>query len=133
MRTISASAVQVAIKLESSTSPDDHFAATPDCRVQVAGSGCTAAGRSSPTVYAGSVAAAIVQNDTREIKINTAPDDHLVAGPHCRVITSAKGRAASACCRPTVRGGIVPAAGVDVVGIGVITAPHDHLGAAPDG
>ncbi len=43
---------------------------------------------------------------------HSAPDDHFTAGPHCRVIDSRIGRVGGAGGCPTVRAGIISAAGV---------------------
>src|SRR4051812_45651851 len=61
----------------------------------------------------------------------SAPHDHLTAGPDCRVKGSARGRVGRAGGCPTIRGGIVSTAGVEI-GAVIKSAPHDHLAAGPD-
>ena len=57
---------------------------------------------------------------------NSAPDDHLTAGPDCCVIGSGRGRVDGAGGRPTIRGGIVsPPANTPA-------APDSHFAASPD-
>ena len=51
----------------------------------------------------------------RLIVIVSAPDDHFAAGPDCRVKVSGSGRVGGAGGCPTVRAGIVSAAGVQIV------------------
>ena len=57
------------------------------------------------------------------------PDDHFTAGPDCCVKVSANGRVGGAGGRPTIRAGIVSAAGVRIADI--ISAPDDHFTAGP--
>ena len=47
--------------LEAESTPDDHFAARPDCRVKVSGSGRVGSAGGCPTVRAGIVSPAGVQ------------------------------------------------------------------------
>src|ERR1051326_4111767 len=55
-----------------------------------------------------------------------APNDHFTAGPRCRVTGSSRSCVSRAGACPTIRAGIVSAAGV------VITpAPNDHFTAGP--
>src|SRR5439155_6030973 len=63
--------------------------------------------------------------------IPSGPDDHFIAGPHCRVSGSTSRRVGSAGSCPTVRAGIVSPAGVQP-GAAVKSAPDDHFGASPD-
>ena len=62
--------------------------------------------------------------------IPAAPDDHLTAGPDCRMVVSGSGRVGGAGGRPTVGAGIVSASGVQT-GAVVISAPDDHFAASP--
>ena len=59
------------------------------------------------------------------------PDDHFTAGPHCRVIKSAIGRADEARGSPTIGAGIVSPAGAQQ-DMGIQPAPDDHFAAGPD-
>ena len=63
--------------------------------------------------------------------VTCTPNDHFTAGPHCRVIASARGRVDGAGRCPTVRAGIVSPASVERR-IAVISAPNDHFTAGPD-
>ena len=54
----------------------------------------------------------------------SAPDDHFSAGPHCRVTVSGRGRVGGAGGCPTVRAGIVSAAGVQTVAGGGAMPPQ---------
>src|SRR5204862_2092428 len=63
--------------------------------------------------------------------INTAPDDHFTASPHCRVTFSCRGRGASPRADPTIRTGIVSSAGVHII-VAICSAPDDHFIAGPD-
>ena len=65
-----------------------------------------------------------------DVKINSAPHDHLAAAPHCRVITSAKGRAGGAGGCPTVATRVVSPAGVPIHAAGN-SAPDDHFAVGP--
>ena len=60
-----------------------------------------------------------------------APDDHFTAGPHCCVISSASGRFGRAGRCPSVRAGIISAAGVQIADT-VKSAPDNHFAAGPD-
>jgi hypothetical protein len=60
------------------------------------------------------------------------PHNHLITGPHRRVSGSGIGRANRAGGCPTVGAGIVSAASFEKVKI-VVSAPHDHVTASPDG
>ena len=91
------------------STPDDHFAAGPDCRVSVSAGGRVGGAGGCPTIRAGIVSPAGVQ---KIVAIISAPDDHFTAGPDCRVSSSASGRVGGAGGRPTIGAGIVSAAGV---------------------
>ena len=91
------------------SAPDDHFAAGPHRRVRVAGGGRVGGAGGCPTVGAGIVSPASVQDSRCRY---SAPDDHFAAGPDCRVIVAGSGRVGGAGGCPTVRAGIVSAAGV---------------------
>jgi hypothetical protein len=60
------------------------------------------------------------------------PDDHLTAGPHCRVTAAVKGHVCGAGSPPTIGTGIVSSAGIQIRGRDVARAtPHDHFAARP--
>src|SRR4029077_18293150 len=60
----------------------------------------------------------------------SAPNDHLTASPHCRVIESPSGRVDAAGACPSVRAWIVSAADVQKRPA-LITAPDNHFDAGP--
>ena len=60
------------------------------------------------------------------VRIGSASDNHLAAGPNCRVKLSASGGVGEASGRPTVRTGIISAAGIQEG-----SAPDDHVTARP--
>src|SRR5262249_34829567 len=61
--------------------------------------------------------------------VGSAPDDHLTASPHCRVIVSGFGRGGGAGGCPTIYAGIVSSAGVQKAAPD--SAPDDHFPASP--
>jgi hypothetical protein len=62
--------------------------------------------------------------------VSSAPDDHLSAGPHCRVIVPGRWRIDRARGCPTVCAGAVSPAGVHQ-GAAADSAPDDHFAARP--
>src|SRR4029450_9452007 len=112
------------------SAPDDHFAVGQDDSV-VAPRGrriCRAGG--CPTVRDRVVPSAGGQNlSTATITICTpAPDDHFAAGPCRGVNRSGSGGIGRAGDRPTIRAGIVSAAGVERT---KGSAPDDHFTPGP--
>ena len=101
----------------SPSTPDDHFAPSPDCSVTRSERGRVGEAGSCPTVRYG-----IVFPTTA----TSTPDDHFTAGPDCSVSTSRLRRVEGVGSRPTVRAGIVSPAGVHEV-----AAPDDHFTASP--
>ena len=71
------------------SAPDDHFTASPYCRVTVSGIGRVGGAGGCPTVGAGIISSAGVQKVP--LPSHSAPDDHFAAGPHCRVNARAAG------------------------------------------
>jgi hypothetical protein len=70
------------------------------------------------------VYSAVVQTG---VIIGTTPDDHFIAGPDCRAVSSPTRCVVRANRCPTIRAGIVSAAA------GVIkSAPDDHFATRPD-
>ena len=67
----------------------------------------------------------------RTAAIIPTPNDHFIAGPNCHVPNSARGGVGRACGYPTIRAGIVSAAGVEVRAVG-ISAPDNDLTARPN-
>jgi len=113
LRAISPAGVQAVVAtIIKIPTPDDHFSASPDCRVQVSPSGRVGGAGGCPTVRAGIVSPAGVEIGAANAARITTPDDHFTAGPECRVIVSGSGRAGGAGNCPIVGDGVVLAAGV---------------------
>jgi hypothetical protein len=111
-RIVSPADVEIgAANATSITTPDDHFTASPDCRLQVALSGGVGGAGGCPTVRAGVVSSAGIQPDGGGI-CKAAPDDHFTASPNCREISSCGGRVGGAGGYPAIRAGIVPPASI---------------------
>src|SRR5215469_6217328 len=87
--------------------------------------GCVGNARRGPTVGARIVSPAVLQRKTAD---KSAPHDHFVAGPDCRMIVSAFGRAGEVGRNPTIQNWIVPPARVQ----NRKTSPDDHLTPGPD-
>src|SRR6476659_7997965 len=114
--------------IEMVAAPDNHFTATPHCRVTLSCRGRVASPRGYPTVRAGIVSRA-------GVKIvgaagSSAPDNHFSAGPDRRVLVSARRRVGRAGGRPAIRAGIVFPAGVPIAR--TESTPNDHFTASPD-
>ena len=124
------SAAGAKIIREVMSTPHDHLAAGPHCRVKFSASGRIGGAGSYPTICAGIVSAPGVQPVTHTIIKISAPKDHFTAGPDYRVIDSRRRRVGGAGCCPTVCAGIVSPAGVQIAA--VTAAPHDHFTAGPD-
>src|SRR5437660_12897792 len=113
--------------------PDSHFAPGPDCRVIRSASGRVGEACWSPRVVGArlrrlrAVSPAGVQIAA---VADSAPDDHLAAGPYCRVEFSASGCAGGAGGCPTVGAGIISAAGGKIAEA-AIAAPDDYFAASP--
>jgi hypothetical protein len=71
------------------STPDDHFTASPHCRVTVSGRGCIRSAAGRPAIRAGIVSPAGVQKGGAG---PPAPDNHFTASPHCRVSVSHRAR-----------------------------------------
>jgi hypothetical protein len=129
-RMISAASVKISANIN--PAPDDHFAAGPHCCVIRSPSRRVGeAGWSPPVVGARrrrlrAVSPAGVQRDSTVL---SAPDDHLAAGPHCRVSVSGIGRVGGAGGCPTVGAGGVSPTRVKIAAIKA--APDNHFAAGP--
>ena len=91
--------------------PDDHFTVSPHCRVTASCRGCVGDAGLRPGIGAGIVSPAAVHKIAK-IAVRSAPDDHLVAGPHCRVMLSGSGRVGGVRDCPCICAGIVSSARV---------------------
>src|SRR6266446_1365300 len=109
------------------STPDDHFTASPDRRVQLSGTGRVGGAGGCPTVRAGIVPPAGVHFVLARDISGSTPDDHFIAGPDRRVIVPASGRVGSAGGCPTIRAGIVSPAGVHIDIWIRGSTPDDHF------
>src|SRR5881398_2748467 len=97
--------------IETVAAPDDHFTASPHCRVTFScGGRVVPSAHACPTIRAGIVSPA-------GIKIVgaagiSAPDDHFAASPDRRVVVSSIRRVGGAGGHPAIRARIVFPAGV---------------------
>src|SRR5207248_893024 len=82
---ISSPAVRTSGGISRASTPDDHFTAGPDCRMNVPTSGRIDGAGSCPNIRVGIVSPAGVQNSAG---VTSTPDDHFNAGPDCRVKVS---------------------------------------------
>jgi hypothetical protein len=82
------------------STPEDHFAAGPDCRRNVPGSRRVGGAGGCPTVRAGMVPPAGVQIGGAASA--ATPDDHFAASPNCRVAGPSAGRVGEARWSPRV-------------------------------
>src|SRR5207245_6418110 len=66
-----------------STAPDDHFAASPHCRVTASGSGARVGNAGGcPTIRDRIISPAGVKRGIERRIWSSTPDDHSTAGPH---------------------------------------------------
>jgi len=125
---ISAASVHKAAAVISA--PNNHFAAGPHCCVSDSADWRVGGAGACPTVGGRIVRAAGVEILTATVIRVAAPNDHFTAGPYCRVIFSAVGRADDVGGCPSISAGIIFAAGVKSAAA-IRSAPHDHFTAAP--
>ena len=108
------------------TSPDNHFAAGPDCRVVLSAKRRVGSTGDCPTIHARIVSPTRCRSAA---VIRSTPDDHFATGPNSRVIGSTRWRARDSC--PSVRRRIVsPAA--QKADAGSRSTPYNHFAASPD-
>src|SRR6266550_3688215 len=107
------------------TTPDDHFAASPHRGVTNSCSRCVHGVSGRPTIGAGVISTACVENAAAP-----APDNHLAAGPYGGVLVSCGRHGIGTSSRPTIGARIVSSAGVEQ-GEEIVSAPHDHLTPSP--
>ena len=81
-----------------------------------------------PTIDIGIVSAAAIEL----LEVVTTPNDHVAAGPHCRMRHSAFGRIGEAGGPPAVVAGIVSAASVKRASYVRLSAPDNHFASGPD-
>jgi len=125
---IGARVVSPAATVGDISTPDDHFATRPHCRVTVSSSGRVGVAGGRPTVAARVIPCAVKINGTEEV---SAPDDHFATRPYCRVKPPGVGRVPREYSRPTVSAGIVSPAGVADDHTAIDPAPDDHFAARP--
>src|SRR5437588_716080 len=63
-------------------------------------------------------------------RINPAPDDHFIAGPHRSVNLPGSGRVSEAGGYPTVGGRMISAASIEI-SVNINPTPDDHFAAGP--
>src|SRR4029079_5433636 len=93
------SPTDVEIINEISSAPDNHFAASPHCRVIYSGFRRVGSAGGCPAIRAGIIPSAGVY---LEIFIRSAPDDHFATSPHCRVRNSGVWGPGEVCWSPCV-------------------------------
>jgi hypothetical protein len=108
-------------------SPDDHFAASPNCRMIDAGVRRVDGTGRHPTIRAGIVFPARVNKEASTIF--ASPDDHFIVAPHCRMRKSSRGRVVGTYSCPTVRVRIVLCP--IVKNANNSSTPDNHLAASP--
>ena len=113
LRAVSPAGVQVncgsAVK---GTTPDDHFTASPHCRLLRSRSRCVGGAGLCPGVRPGIVSSASVEVMVPLVVKVATPDDHFTASPHRGMSVAASGRVVGAGSGPTVVVRIVSAAGI---------------------
>src|SRR4029453_13126633 len=108
------------------SSPDDHFTASPHCRVLGSWEGRVGRAGGPPTVRARVVSAPGVEIIDA---IVSAPNYHFTASPDSCVPVSAGGRVGRASGRPTIRAGVISPAGVQIAA--TTSTPDYHFTASP--
>ena len=92
-------------KLVTTSTPDDHFAASPHCGVKVSRGGCVGRVRGCPTSGGRGVPAASVEKRRRRI-VEPSPHNHFAASPHCCVKASRVRRIKSTSASPSILGAV---------------------------
>src|SRR5207248_7892919 len=90
---------------------------------------CVRSAGNRPGIHCGVVSAARVAPAT--LGAAASPDNHLAAGPDCRMPLSGGRHVGCACGRPSVRGGIVSPAAVKFLKV-ILSTPDDHFTSSPD-
>ncbi len=130
-RVVSAARVRNCRARRTISTPDDHFAAGPYCRVRVSGDRDVNEGCGHPTIRAWVISSARV----RVVKgfVPAAPNNHFIAGPDCGVSDPAKRHIHKTSRHPTVDNGIVSAASAQVgmVRDRIRSTPDNHFAARP--
>lgn len=128
-RIVSPAGVKSDVATSIVSTPHDHFAATPDCCVNVSARGRAGGVGRGPTVCCGVISPAGVNDGTGEF---TTPHNHFATGPNRSVIGPDRGRVGAVGGGPTVRGGVISAARVHGAGGEALTPPDNHFTARPD-
>jgi len=111
LRAVSTTTVGISCPSKLST-PDDHFATCPNCRMVSSWIRGVRGARYGPAICAGLVSASSVQ--TIE-PLKSTPHDHFAITPNCRIRRAAIRRIGSACGSPAISARIVSRASVDIV------------------
>jgi hypothetical protein len=109
---ISTTGIKVDAGVAKSAAPDNHFAASPDCRVRVSRRGRVGHAGGCPAIRGGVVSATSIAIVKRGV--GAGPDHHFAAAPDCRVTDAAERRVGSAGYGPAIVNRIIPAAGVQI-------------------
>jgi hypothetical protein len=106
--------------IEEIPSPNDHFTASPHCRVDSPATRRIGCACSSPAIHNRIIF-------TPGLIKKTVPNDHLATRPNCRMRISGTGGTNRRCSGPTVCSGIVSSAGIQCHGFGICVGPSpDH-------
>ena len=126
-RAVFPAAVQKAGEIINST-PDNHFAAAPECGVTESAFRRVGRCSSHPVIRARLVST----TGTELLKhVSPAPNDHVSAGPHCRVTKAVPRRVGRAGGNPTIGARIISATAVNPEFRAIVTRPDDHFIAGP--
>ena len=126
LRTVSSPIVEIVRAIIST--PDNHFAARPHCRVTGTANRCLGRAGRYPTVCAWSVSTAGVHYPDQVIV--SSPDNHFAPTPYCSMKLSTRWGVCHAGVTPTVSRGIVSAATGWKASI--VPTPNDNFIASPD-
>src|SRR5262249_29245662 len=108
------------------STPYNHFTAGPRCSVKFSGRGRVGCIGGCPTIRAGIVSPASIQN---KLVILSTPYNHFTAGPDRRVQVSGRRQTSGGC--QTIRARIFSSAG-EQRGIVTLSTPYNHCTAGPD-
>ena len=114
-----------------SSTPRDHFIASPNCGGPTPRGRRVSGASSRPTIRVGIISAASVKEDVAW-KIPATPHDHFAARPDSSVTIPSIGRVRNARGRPAVRNWIVPAPGVEKRVVVIRSTPDNHFITGPD-
>src|SRR6266481_4984612 len=132
LRIVSAAGVQiVVVVIKKNPAPDDHLATGPDRHMACSGRGGTSDADGCPSIGAWTVTSTRVQVAALAI---ASPNNHFTASPDTAWNISTYRRVEVSRRDPSIRNGVVPAAGIQIIGVAIknIPPPDDHLTTSPD-